>query len=165
MKPVAAYLTVEEFKDLSVMPASDIDALETVALGWLDKQLTYWSAWIDSRLRKRYAAPFAVPVPIAVQGWLARIVTVKAYLRRGVNSNDEQFQEIKLDHDNAMAEIKEAADSENGLFDLPLREDTTSTGVSKGGPLSYSEQSPYVAFDLQRDTGRNEDSYGRGTGD
>lgn len=158
------YLTVDEFKALSVMPSSDLEAIESSSPGWIDTQLEYWSAQIDSRLRKRYAAPFASPYPIAVKGWLARLVTVRLFLKRGVDPSDMQFDVIKLDAEQAAAEIKEASDSNTGLFDLPLRADTTDTGVSKGGPFSYAEASPYVWTDVQVDAGRYEDSSRRGTG-
>jgi len=62
----------------------------------------------------------------------------------------------KEQHDIAVAELKEAADSKDGLFDLPLRADTTATGVSKGGPRGYSEASPYTNLDRQRARRRNE---------
>lgn len=158
------YLTLAEFKSLSLMPSSDIDRVESESPGWIDSQLVYWSAQIDARLRKRYAAPFETPYPIAVQGWLARLVTVRLYLKRGVDPSDMQFDVIKLDAEQASAELKEAADSATGLFDLPLRQDTTDTGVSRGGPFGYSEASPYVWTDVQADAGRYEDKSRRGTG-
>jgi hypothetical protein len=157
------YLTFDEFKGLSLMPSGDLDSLEEVSPGWIDSQLAYWSAQIDSRLRKRYAAPFSSPYPLAVQGWLARIVTVRCYLKVGVRPSDEQFAEIKADADAAIAEIKESADSVVGLFDLPLRADTTSTGVSKGAPMVYSEASPYAWTDVQGAAGRTEDNRGGGS--
>lgn len=158
-----AYLTLAQFKQLSVMPAPFVDAIEAAAPGWLASQLGYWSDWIDARLRKRYAAPFSAPYPGAVTGWLARIVTVRAWLRRGVDAQDEQFAEVKADAAAAMDEIKEAADSEVGLFDLPLRADTTETGIAKAFPCVYSEQSPYVFTDGQARVGRAEDDAGEGT--
>ncbi len=157
------YLTFDDFKALSLMPSEDLDAVEQASPGWIAAQLEYWSAQIDSRLRKRYAAPFSSPYPIAVRGWLARIVTIRCYLRRGVDPSDLQFAEIKADADTAVAEIKEASDSVTGLFDLPLREDTTSTGATKGGPFVYSEASPYAWMDAQASTGRSEDNRGGGT--
>lgn len=158
-----SYLDLNGFKGLSVMPASDIDEIEAVASGWVQAQLDYWSSWIDARLTKRYEAPFEAPFPVAVTGWLARIVTLRCYLRRGVDPNDPQFEEIRADADAAREEIREAADSEVGLFELPLREDTTASGVSRGGPRGYSEASPYVGFDVQSAAGRDEDAAGRGT--
>lgn len=157
---MAAYLTASEFETLSVMPAEFIAELPA---GWLDANLEVWSDWINGRLRKRYAAPFAAPVPGIVKLWLARIVTFEAYKRRGWDPTDEQAQQISEDNATARDEIKEAANAVDGLFDLPLRQDTTASGISKGGPLSYSEASPYVAFDRQGDVARNEDSNGGGT--
>ncbi len=154
-----SYLTLEAFKGLTLMPASDVDSLDTAAPGWVATQLEFCSAWIDSRLTKRYEAPFtANPPPLTVQMWLARLVTVRCFIRRGVDPNDEQFALIKADADGAEAQIKEAADAENGLFELPLRGTDSKTGVSKGGPFGYSEQSPYVFADRQVDVARNEDT-------
>lgn len=153
-----AYLTKDAFAALTLLPAEYISALEGIVPGWVDGQLAYWSGWIDSRLRKRYAVPFSEPYPESVTGWLARIVTVRCWLKRGVDPTDEQFLEVKADHDRAIEEIKEAADALDGLFELPLRADTTASGVSKGGPFSYTEASPYVWTDVQVDAGRAEDS-------
>jgi hypothetical protein len=160
---VTAYLDRTGFKSLSVMPAVDLDALETEAAGWIDAQLTSVSRWIDSRLAKRYATPFTAPYPDVVTGWLAKIVTKRCYLRRGVDPTDPQFVEIKADADTALAEIKEAADAVDGLFELPLRADTTASGVSKGTPSVYSERSPYSWTSIQGDAGRNDDSNGGGS--
>lgn len=157
------YLTKATFKSLTVMPAVYVDAIDTATPGWVDAQLEYWSAWMDSKLRKRYDAPFAAPYPLAVTGWLARLVTLRAYLKRGVNAADEQFQEIKADAQAAQDEITEAANSETGLFDLPLRHDTTASGISKGGPRGYAEQSPYVFMDRQGRSGHDEDAAGEGS--
>ena len=145
------------------MPATDIDAIENVHSGWVAQQLSSWSQWIDSRLRKRYAAPFASPYPEAVLSWLARIVTLRCYLRRGVDPTDQQFAEIKADADTAVAEIKEAADSNEGLFDLPLLDAVDVSAIVKAGPRVYSEASPYVFADVQRDAARYEDRSRRGT--
>lgn len=161
--PSVAYLTIAKFKTLTVMPPSFVDAIETAQPGWLDAQFLYWSDWLNTRLRKRYAVPFTAPAPLAVEGWLARIVTVRAFLRRGVNPTDQQYADIKDDHDKAHDEIKEAAESETGLFDLPLRADLDTSGISQGNPLSYSEASPYAWTDVQGQRGRNEDQNGGGS--
>lgn len=158
-----AYLTTPEFKSLTAMPSTRVDDLESVAAGYLSAQLTHWSSWIDSRLRKRYAAPFASPYPEAVKLWLAMIVTPICWIRIGVDPNDPQWASVTELEKSAKEQVLEAANSETGLFDLPLRQDTTDTGISKGGPLAYSEQSPYAWTDRQRETGRNEDAAGEGT--
>jgi hypothetical protein len=118
---------------------------------------------MNSQLTKRYDVPFSDPPPEVVQRWLARIVTVSAYLKRGFDPTDRQGQMYVAQRDEAVKEIHEAADAEKGLFGLPLRADTTASGVSKGFPKGYSEQGPYVWADQQRRTGRNEDESGGGT--
>jgi len=165
---VATYLTLTGFKGLTTIPAVFVDEVEKVAPGWIDAQIDYWSRWIDSRLRKRYASPFAAydatpPTPLAVQGWIARIVTVRVWLKRGVDPNDLQFDVINVDATSALEEIAEAANSDTGLYDLPLRVDEDGTALSRGTPRSYSEASPYVWTDRQSATARNEDDAQGGT--
>jgi hypothetical protein len=161
-----AYLTLDEFKTLSVIPREWVNQIEIDEPGFTAAQLEHWSDWIDTRLRKRYAVPFGAPVPNIIKGWLNRIVTERVLVRRGVDPNDEQFKIIERDNVDAREELKEAADSDQGLFDLPLREDSPAdvSGIVRGGPRAYSEQSPYVFADRQRQTGRSEDDFGGGTG-
>jgi hypothetical protein len=146
-----AYLTHAEFKARTLMKPADVDALEVKRPGHVALLLEDETAWIDARLRKRYAAPFAAPVQPVVRRWLTQLVTLKALLAWGFHPESPQDALIEKQHDLATAEIKEAADAETGLFDLPLRADTTATGISKGGPLAYSEASPYTWMDRQRE--------------
>jgi len=160
------YLDVTGFTQLTLMPDTHVQELESTYPGWLLAQLTNRSRWLDSRLRKRYACPFAAPVPETVTGWLVDIVTLRAMLKRGVDPNDQQFVEIKERHDKAEAQVQEAADAEKGAFDLPLAVGggtLTQTGAQLGTPAVYSEQSPYVWRDQQACVGSAEDSRGRGT--
>ena len=87
----------------------------------------------------------------------------RAALKRGVDPSDQQFSEIREDATKAEKEIEEAANSHDGLFDLPLLDSEKTSGISKGGPRVYSEASPYVFMDVQRDAGRGEDDSRRGT--
>lgn len=160
---MAAYLDVAGFKSHSVMPDPFVDDLEARYPGWLANQLSIASTWIDARLAKRYAVPFAAPYPLAVRMWLAQLVTPRAYHKRGIDALDQQIVDIKDDEKTAKDEIAEAANSETGLFDLPLRDDTSESGIVRGGPFGYSEQSPYVWMDEQERVGRGEDSRGSGT--
>lgn len=159
-----AYLTVEGFKNLTVCPGSYVDDIETEQPGWMQGQLDFWSSYIDSRLAKRYATPFdAGSPPVVVKGWLARLVTVPVYRRRGVDNTDQQITAVQDDAKDAQAEIKEAADAKDGLFELPLRADAPgSDGVSRGKVLSYCEQSPYSWTYVQAMSGREEDRNGSG---
>jgi hypothetical protein len=159
---MASYLTLAQYKALAVIPAEFVTAIETITPGWTLAQLTSESAWINSLLTKRYDVPFADPPPAAVQRWLARIVTVSAYLKRGFDPTDKQGSMYVAMRDEAVKEIHEAADAENGLYGLPLREDTTASGISKGFPKAYSEQSPYAFTDSQARVARQEDDNGNG---
>lgn len=151
------YLSLITFKAISVMPASFIDEIEARTPGWIDQRCLHGSAWLDSRLSKRYDAPFANPYPYAVCDWLAKIVTFEAWLKRGVAATDEEIAEYKAMCTTAFAEVREAADSETGLFELPLRATVDANGVRRGFVFVSSQQSPYVWADYQRDIGRQED--------
>jgi len=153
-----AYLTIEEFKNLTVCPGVYVDDIETEQPGWVQGQLDFWSSYIDSRLAKRYATPFdADSPPLVVKGWLARLVTVPLYRRRGVDTTDAQITAVQDDAKDAQAELKEAADSKEGLYELPLRADApVSDGVTRGKVLSYCEQSPYTWTIVQERNGRGE---------
>lgn len=154
---MSQYLTLAEFRAITTMPWGDVDDLEVAAPGWIVNQVIVASGLIDGRLRKRYAAPFVAPVPDIVRSWTARIVTLRAYLRRGVDARDAQFQVILDDATRAEAEIKEAADSKDGLFELPIRQDLPTTGgIARGGPLGYSEASPYTWTTVQSETAADE---------
>jgi hypothetical protein len=160
-----AYLSVDEFRTRTVMPAEYVDRLQTIAPGFVASQLESASRLdIDAQLRKRYAAPFdEASAPEAVKTWLARLVTVPCWDRRGVDPGDQGFERALEEAERTRKQIAEAADGDKGLYDLPLRDDSKATGISKGGPLAYSEQSPYVGFDGQARVGRQQDANRGGT--
>jgi hypothetical protein len=140
------YLTVAEFKERTIMPEEDVDELEVRRPGFLSKRLAARTGEVHARLGKRYAWPFATPAPEIVLLWLTQLVTVDAYNARGINPQGQALD----DERKAKDEIKEAADSVTGLFELPLREDKPGTSaVEKGGPFVYSEASPYEWVDAQ----------------
>lgn len=157
---MAAYLTIVELKTLANIPAAHVDRCEAVAPGYVQGQLDAWSRYIDSRLRKRYAAvmPFAPPYPIELQSWLARIVAVRIETKIGIRPTDEQFVWLEGDAKGAFTELEEAANSETGLFDLPKAGGANESGLGQGGSRVYSEQSPYVGFDRQSQVARSEDN-------
>ncbi|MBA3841103.1 MAG: hypothetical protein H0X39_00510 [Actinobacteria bacterium] len=145
------------------MPNAHIDALESQQPGWIGTQLEQTSRWLDMRLSKRYNVPFrGPPYPEAVRRWLTRIVTQDCYLHRGIRPSDEQQAVVTQQANDATTEVKEAADAQIGLIDLQLSDTQNGSAVVYGGPRVYSEASPYVAGDMQRETGRNEDQYRRG---
>lgn len=152
-----AYLTVTQFKARTIMPGADFEQLEAAAPQWLATQLESVSRLqIDARLRKRYACPFdESDPPEAVRAWVTRIVTMYAYFKRGIEQTDPAWQTVREEFNEARAEIKEAADAVDGLFDLPLRGSSTQTGIVLGAPLGYSEPGPYDWTDRQREAVQN----------
>lgn len=105
----------------------------------------------------------APPVTETVLRWLVAIVTWNAMCRRYRNSQDPALVTFKDEYDQALAEMREAADSKDGLLELPTTEDQGSA-VALASPLGYTETSPYVWQDVQEQTGRGEDHSRAGTG-
>jgi len=145
-------LTQAQFRDRTTMPKADVDVVESIEAGYILNRLKFHTSRINSRLRKRYATPFAADGagPELALGWLTDIVTPEVWLKRGVNPEDPQYVAADRMRDLAFADLKEAADSDEGLFELPLRESTEgASGVTRGGPFGYAEASPYSAMDVQ----------------
>lgn len=168
MALVGSYLDRSEFKARTVAPSSLVDgdfidptgawtdsdkvAKRLAFQTFVENQLVIFSGKINARLQKRYAVPFAAPAPATVCGWLTTLVTPEVYKRRGWDPSDAQAASLIADAQTAIEEIKEAADCVEGLYDLPLRQDLASTSaIAQGGPLSYSEASPYTWIDAQHD--------------
>ncbi len=161
---MAAYLDTPSFKLLSVIPPDYLDFIEAAQPNWLATRLAARSRWIDSRLVKRYAIPLPFVVtadpnfPSVAQQWLCDLVTFEAYLKRGIDPTDAQVQQIEKQFEAAKADITEAANSETGLFELPLRTDGSGQGVSKGAPLFATQNSPYTWRTQQWQAGTEEDA-------
>jgi hypothetical protein len=147
-----------------VLPPLFVDVRPTN--NFVTQSLEQNQAHIESRLRKRYDIPFSSPFPEAACRWLTKITTLTCYEKRGFNPGSEQDREgIIGAAATAETQITEAADAKEGLFELPLREEEPDvSGVTKGFPLGYSEQSPYVGFDRQLAAASNEDGTRTGSG-
>lgn len=162
---MATYITTDEFKLRTLLPANVLTQIEQVTPGWLAAQIDAVGHGIDARLSKRYVTPFRTPYPDILKSWIINIVSLNAWLKRGMVATDESFGEYKAMHDRALEEIREAANSETGLFDLPV--DATQPGgasaIERANPRCYSEASPYVWGDVQRERGRSEDGSNNGT--
>lgn len=107
-----------------------------------------------------YTSP--TPVPEVVLGWLTDLVSLDVYDRRGANAQDPTLVRLAATVERVQTEVKEAADGDTGLFDLPTNDDTDSA-ITTGGPQFYSETSPYVSADREACIARSEDARGRGT--
>lgn len=159
-----AYLTVQQYRSKSMLPLETLDAIETRQAGWTAEQLELVSSRIYAQLGKRYKQWLdAAKYPTVLGEWIARIMDVRALLKRGVNPEDQQYVTLKEFHDDAWKEITQAANGESGLLDLPAEEGGAVSGIVRGGPLAYSESSPYVAFDNQSEVGHQEDTNKGGT--
>ena len=160
---MSAYLDVAGFKLRTIMPATQVDRIEsTIAPGWISTNLEASSRWIDMYLAKRYRVPFTEPYPEQLKSWVARMVTARAYLVHGIPASDAQISLVAADSEKAETEIKEAANGQIGLIDLGV-EDRLASNVARGGTRAYSEASPYVGYDVQRDRARREDQRRRGS--
>lgn len=159
---MSCYPTMQDVKDVSSLPASDIDNLESLYSNpllsepsFFRRVATFVSAEFDSRLMKRYLAPFVDPVPDVLRLMTARVVGYRLLLKRGFNPNSAQDQLVVDEKNEAIGWLKEAADSKDGCVELPARQTSSphATAVDVGGPLGYSEGSdPYTWVDLQSET-------------
>lgn len=140
--------------DGGVTWVSNVTVAASVVLGATGLSATFASGTYSTD--NVYAA--APPVPEIVLGWLTTLVTDDLYRKRGRDPQDPAMVDLRDDVTRTLGEIKEAADSKDGLFDLPVSEDLDSA-VSTGFVLGYSETSPYVAFDIEANRGRAEDAF------
>lgn len=158
---MSSYITTTEFRAISIAPTRIIDAVEAASAGFLAAQIELASDDIDARLRKRYAAPFA-SAPRKVRRWVAAIVTRELLLKHGIDPTDSQWGAYDAAATRALEELKEAADSVEGLFDLPLAT-SSATAIVAPRPITYTESSPYVHQDVQVSEAYDEDRAGSGT--
>ncbi len=151
----APILDLEGFTARTIMPSADVDAVVADSPTFIASRIAVAISWIESKLRKRYAVPFVDPAPEVVLGWIVALVTPEAYRRRGWDPGDAQSAQIEQDRKDARDQVQEAADSRDGLWDLPLREDDATSGIVAGGPLGYSEPGPYEWTDVQAEAVRD----------
>lgn len=152
---MSQYLTTNEYKGFSLVPDTVIDQLLQTKPDWLNNQLILCSGEIDSRLAKRYITPF-VNVPNQVKIWLTKLVDLRVYLSFGTDPADRQMELIYEQEKTAKEEIKEAADCVTGLYDLPLIQDQSSSGIQKPKVLFTSNASPYSFIHQQARKARND---------
>jgi len=145
---VTPFLTFESWKARSRLGPEKCNDLYARAPVQVDTCLSDVSYWINARLRKRYDE-LQYPQDPTVLGWTRDIVDFDMFILQGGDPSSEQDATFKERAETARAEVKEAADAKDGLFDLPLRKDITATGVTKGYPRACSDASPYTWTDRQ----------------
>lgn len=147
-------LSLAEFKARSVIPSDQVDALEANRPGFTAKRISAWSRWIEARLRKRYVVPFPGDVPEIVLVWLVALVTRDVYAALGTTMlSDEERKSVADAAEGALTDLKEAADEENGLFDLPVRDDQDNSDLTEEAPIASADTSPYEWIDRQGSNG------------
>ncbi|WP_434042247.1 MULTISPECIES: phage protein Gp36 family protein [Sorangium] len=149
---MSCYVTVQDVMDLGILLQEDIDWLEQRYPGIVLRIATKVSGYVDGRLAKRYGVPFVTPYDDGLVDAVAGIVAYRLYVKRGGKPEGTKAEAAVRAHDAAMAWITEAADSKDGLVELVRTQSSPrgETSVNKGGPLGYSEASPYTWMDRQR---------------
>lgn len=144
------YVDLDYVKLVGSMPPADVDAVNALYPGKFVAIATALSAMAEARLHKRYATPFQEPFPEALRWHVAQLVVAELWRMRGYNPGHELDRTIEERRKEALDWLKEAADSKEGLVELPKRADQAGTSaIDRGGPLCESEPSPYDWIDAQ----------------
>src|SRR5580658_6575792 len=127
------------------MSAADITIVENKTPGKVESLIAGNWAWMCGLLLKRYPLPWPLPVPELLLLWLTQITTPAVFRSRGVAGMGADSQIDRLDKlaDEAKKEVRDAANGQNGLFELLMSDASPGTAVALGGPLAYTESSPY----------------------
>lgn len=152
-----AAITPAEYVNLSLLSRGLVDGFAFEAESWLLAQLDVVTAEVYGVLRKRYAVPFVDP-PTIVKGWVAAIVDLRLLVKTGVSPLDVVYETTRTRVEAVNADIRGAADGENGLLELV---ETGDAGPSAAvAPVTFvsSQASPYVWQDDQRTQGIMQDA-------
>lgn len=91
------------------------------------------------------------PVPEAILRWVTALVQQDVLDRHGPPAGGDRIgQRVEAAAALADKQIEEAANTQTGLWDLPVNEDEQSA-VTTGGPRSYTEPGPYEWTYRQQD--------------
>jgi len=108
-----------------------------------------------------YVAP--TPVPETFLNWIVDLVSFAVLRKRKPSANDPETQLFEKAAATALEEVEKAANSQTGLYDLPVNDQGDSSAIATTGPIGYTEESPYVSADRQEREGYAEDARGSGT--
>jgi hypothetical protein len=160
------WLPIASYKSITLIPVSEINGIELLEPGWTDARSALCQAWITDKLRKRYGAYADADVPSTVKRWMVAMLDRDVYTKRGRNPQDPAMTDVNREAEEALAQLDLAANSQQGLIELPIVQGTDVSGVNHGGPIFYSEASPFVSADRQQRaaaTECGEDERGDGT--
>lgn len=154
-----AYVDRVYVSNVAPIPSAIIQQLESEQPGAFDAICEAISRTFDARLHKRYATPFKEPVPEIIRINVSMVVAYQVWLKVGFNPQSEQDALLKMARDDALEWLKEAANAETGLDELPSREDPASgddSAAKRTRPLARTDASPYTWTRRQADRVRSE---------
>lgn len=112
-----AYFPV--WQDLTDYCSLQPDRLLAAGQSFVEKQCAIFESKLHDQLRNRYDVPFLQPNDTA-KGWIAVQVAFEVLRRTGVDPTDVMYGEYRDAAKLARDEITAAANSDTGLFELPL---------------------------------------------
>lgn len=143
---MAAYFDVEYLRTMGSVPGAVLAEFEEANPGRLAKMIEAISRLMDSYLFKRYATPFAEPVPEAVKFHGTQILSHQLRITIGFDPGSRQDEEIVNARVAAFAWLEAAANSRDGLVELPKREpvpgNPDAPGVARRKARAFSYLSP-----------------------
>lgn len=111
---------------------------------FVEAQCAIFESKLHDQLRNRYAVPFLNPNATA-KGWVAVQVAFEVLRKRGVDPTDVMYGEYRDAAKLARDEITAAANSDTGLFELPLLVSGTPVargfrGISDADPAAWKRR-------------------------
>lgn len=123
---MAYFAAWQDLADYCSMPS---EWLLEAGQRFVEVQVEIFESKLNDQLRNRYAVPFANP-NATVKGWIAAQVAFEVIKKRGIDPTDVMYGEYRDAAKLARDEITAAADSDKGMFELPLL--VTVTPVARG---------------------------------
>jgi phage gp36-like protein len=149
---MAGYFDVSYLGMMGSIPASVLAEFEAANPGRVAAMIVAISRLMDSYLFKRYATPFVAPVPEAVKFHGTQILSHQLRVIIGFDPGSAQDEQIVDARKAAFAWLEQAANSRDGLVELPLREPdpgkADAAGVSRHKARAFSYRS---AIDWHRE--------------
>jgi phage gp36-like protein len=121
------------------IPAAALAGITTAGID-PDDHLTKASGKVDSYLRGRYRLPLAAPYPDEIVTAACAIGAYTIMCARGFDPENGTHVNIRMQHDDALAWLKEVA---AGRVNLDLQSDATG-GSHDGGPIVRSQSRQVV---------------------
>ncbi len=129
---MAGYFDTDYLGMMGSVPSSVLTEFATANPGRLEAMAVAISRLMDSYLFKRYATPFADPVPEVVKFHGTQIMSHQLRIIIGFDPGSAQDEQIVKARDAAFAWLEQAANSRDGLVELPLREPAAGKGDTSG---------------------------------